>query len=59
MTRLNCPSPEFLTQEKGNEKQGLFRITGQRRVLESETHMRKNKINQSLDGIEVGEGTDL
>lgn len=37
MTRLSFPSPEFLAQT-GNEtvKQGLIRIKGQHRVLESE-----------------------
>lgn len=55
MIRLNFSSPEFLTQKKGNEKvkQDVFRITSQRRVLESEGK------NQSLDDIGVEEGLAL
>lgn len=55
MIRLNFSSPEFLTQKKGNEKvkQGVFSITGQRQVLESEGK------NQSLDDIGVEEGLAL
>ena len=56
MTRLNFPSPAFLTQKKRNEKakQGLFRTTGRHRVLESE-----EKHNQSLAGVGTAEGIAL
>lgn len=58
VTRLNFPSPDFLTWKKGNEKvKDLFGITGQHRVLESEDP-RAGK--QSLDDrIAVGEGIAL
>lgn len=56
MTRLNFPSPGFLAQT-GNEtvKQGLIRIKGQHRVLESEG----GGGDQSSDGLGAGEGIVL
>lgn len=62
MTRLNFPSPECLAQ-KGNEKvkQGLIRIKGQHRVLESEGGPGRGggSRNPSVDGLGVGEGIVL